>query len=179
MHFFTIIKQANHSQYIYIVFLLRKNTILGSDVWKCCWRSMTLHCPWPSVGETSASSQAKDGQRQRNRIILWWMWFTDLNCSVHGVAHSYIAPCQWELKLQEFKVTLMFICSALSSTWFHFYLPANSSQSAWIPLQATVYSLHCLLSRANIFRKHFLMFRGTCAHKHSTDLPPVSLEKLN
>lgn len=58
VQFFTIIKQANHSQYIYIVFLLRKNTILGSDVWKCCWRSMTLHCPWPSVGETSASSQA-------------------------------------------------------------------------------------------------------------------------
>lgn len=95
---------------------------------------LTLHCPWPWVGETSASSQANrqtDGQRKNNRIILWWLWSTDLNCSVHGVAHSYIPPCQRELKLREFKVTLMFGCDALSSARFHFYQPANSPQSGF------------------------------------------------
>lgn len=62
-------------------------------------------------------------------IILWWLWFTDVNYSVHTVAHSYISPRQSELKLQEFKVTVMFSFDALSSAQFYFYQTANSPQS--------------------------------------------------
>lgn len=97
------------------VILLGESNITGL----CCLK-MLLVVRWPftvpdlewekPVLPAKLTDRQMDGQRGDNRIILWWLWFTDLNYSVHGVAHSYISPCQRELKLQEFKVTLMLSC---------------------------------------------------------------------
>lgn len=55
----------------------------------------------------------------------------DLNCSVHTVAHSYNSPCQSELKLWEFKVTVMFSFDAFGTAQFYFYQTANSPLSGF------------------------------------------------
>lgn len=101
-----------------------KNPWLLSVVCSCWW-SYDLLLSWPQVlKKKKASSRATrqmDTEREKSRMILWWSRFTDLNCSVHGVAHSYLSPCQSELKLEEFKVTFMFSYDAFGSASWDFY----------------------------------------------------------
>lgn len=72
---------------------------------------MTSQRPDLECEDTAPPASLTDSQTDRggeeNVVILWRLWFTDPNCSVHAVAHSYVSPRHSELKLREFKVTLM------------------------------------------------------------------------
>lgn len=113
-------------------------------VWESCWWCDDLSASWPRVWRHSTSSQPHrqpDGPRgEENVVILWLLWFTDPNCSVHAVAHSYVPPRHSELKLRELKVTLMLgfwrpqLCTILLLS--HRWLSGG--------LRATAHSLHCL-----------------------------------
>lgn len=117
-----------------------KNSWLISIVCRLAGGLMTFYCPDLKSFKKRASSRAsrqmdtervrtREREREKSKMILWWSWFTDLNCSVHSVAHSYFSPRQSELKLEEFKVTFMFSYDAFGSASCSFYETANSSQS--------------------------------------------------
>lgn len=89
----------------------------AGPVWAACWRCADLSASRPRVWGNDASGclrGQRETQRRRNMIISWRLWFTDPNCSVHAVAHSYDSPRHSELNLLEFGGTLMSGCDALS-----------------------------------------------------------------
>lgn len=78
--------------------------------------ALTSQRPDLQCEETAPAAVCRAGgtQRRRNVIISWRLRFTDPNCSVHAVAHSYVSPRHSELNLLEFGGTLMLGCDALS-----------------------------------------------------------------
>lgn len=78
--------------------------------------ALTSQRPDLQCEETAPAAVCRAGGtlRRRNVIISWRLRFTDPNCSVHAVAHSYVSPRHSELKLLEFGGTLMLGCDALS-----------------------------------------------------------------
>lgn len=95
---------------------------------------MTFYCPnlkcffkikkgFQQSYQTDGGGEREDERegKRESKMVLWWSWFTDLNCSVHSVAHSYFSPRQSELKLEEFKVTFMFSYDAFGSASCDFY----------------------------------------------------------